>query len=73
MEDIGAINNIRIAQVQRQRPDFNQSMTDFEFLRTFRFTKNGVNSITDLLAPHIQNGNRGRPLTPLQQVKFSSI
>ena len=72
MEDIGAINNIRVAQVQRQWPVFHQSMTDFEFLRTFRFTKNGVDFLTDLLAPHIQHGNRGRPLTPLQQVKFSS-
>ena len=49
-----------------------EEMTDFEFKRTFRFTKDGVESLVGLLAPYIGYvDNRGRPLTPLQQVLIS--
>ena len=57
---------------RREKPDFMEEITDFEFKRTFRFTKDGVESLVGLLAPYIGYvDNRGQPLTPLQQVLSS--
>ena len=43
--------------------------SDLEFTRNFRFSKNGVNQIVDLLGAHLcHHDNRGDPLTPQQQV-----
>ena len=35
---------------RREKPGFMEEMTDFEFKRTFRFTKDGVESLVGLLA-----------------------
>jgi hypothetical protein len=55
--------------VYRRRIDPTEVLSDAEFKRHFRFDKQSVRDIANMLHNDLaQPNNRGRPLTPLQQV-----
>ena len=71
MEDVHDLLNMNRERRRRRviRPDFANSMSDIQFHRNFRFTKEGVNNLIDRVGHHLQfRDNRGSPLTPMQQV-----
>ena len=43
-------------------------MSDFEFFRFTRFTKDGVTQLTERIQHRIRGQARGAPITPLNQV-----
>ena len=58
LKDIQDFQDMAEALVGPQRPrreklDFIEEIADFKFKRTFRFTKDGVESLVGLLAPYI--------------------
>jgi hypothetical protein len=56
-------------RVFRQRVDSTEVLSDTEFKRHFRFDKQSVKVIAEMLHEDLaQPNNRGRPLSPLQQV-----
>ena len=74
MDDIGDIHDMAdvamLYRIERRvRHNFMEELSDLEFQQNFRFTKDGMTQLVDLLEPHlIHHTGRGNPLTPLQQV-----
>ena len=53
----------------KSRPHHIIMMTDFEFKRHFRFTKEATLQLTEILTDQLKHDDqRGNPLNPLQQV-----
>ena len=50
------------------RDDIFENMRDWEFRQRFRFSKDGVLRICDLLAPYVHYDQRSHCLTPLQSL-----
>ena len=55
-------------RVRRERANPFEVLTDAEFKRHFRFSKNTVVDIVNMLEPDLVQDPRGEPLTPTQQV-----
>ena len=54
---------------RRVRPDFANSMSEIEFHRNFRFSKEGVDNLLNRVGDHLQfQDNRETPMTPMLQV-----
>ena len=58
----------RVPRAAKERADFLEILTDAEFKRHFRFSKNTVVDIVSMLEPDLVQDPRGDPLTPVQQV-----
>ena len=72
-QDIAVLNRDNYLQ-RRLTDDFIESMSDQEFLRQFRFSKDGVTHLTDVLQDHlITNNNIANRITPLHQVNILYI
>ena len=70
VEDLIMVNQMR---GRRARPDFLVDVTDLDFKRNFQFSKDGAVRLVELLGDHLTHeDNRGRPLTPVQQVRNSA-
>ena len=72
MDDLHDINDVEdlimVNQMRRRwaRPDFLVDVTDCDFIRNFRFSKDGAVRLVELLGGHLTHvDNRGRPLTPV--------
>ncbi len=64
----------RQARSQRRRAIHVDEMSDAEFLRTFRFTKQRVGELCDMLRDSLEfPTNRNVPLTVEQQVPVAAI
>ena len=64
-----------VKQMRRRqaRPDFLVDVTDLDFKRNFRFSKDGAVRLVELLGGHLTHvDNQGMPLTPVQQVRNSA-
>ena len=70
VEDLIMVNQMRR---RRARPDFLVDVSDWDFKKNFRFSKDGAVRLVELLGGHLTHeDNRGRPLTPVQQVRNSA-
>lgn len=63
-----ALHTERAPRVLKQRMD-PYELSDYEFKCHFRFSKNSVQQLVDILEPDlIYDSNRGRPLSPVLKV-----
>ena len=70
VEDLIMVNQMR---GRRARPDFLVDVTDLDFKRNSLISKDGAVHLVGLLGGHLTHeDNRGRPLTPVQQVRNSA-
>jgi hypothetical protein len=60
---------VRNPPVYNRRVDPTEVLSDFEFKRHFRFDKETVRRLAEMLHDDLSKpDNRGRPLTPIQQI-----
>ena len=56
---------------KHEREDFFDTLRDAEFRLQYRFTKDSVLKIADLLTPHLRPADRSHCLTPLQMTMLT--